>query len=46
MLRRIAHAESAIVPGAGHTSNMENPAVFNELVAEFLERVTGSAISP
>jgi pimeloyl-ACP methyl ester carboxylesterase len=37
-LRRIPQAESAIVLGAGHTSNMENPAAFNELVAGFLAR--------
>ena len=38
LLRRIAHAESAIIPGAGHTSNMEKPALFTELVEEFLNR--------
>ena len=38
MLRRIPNSESAIVPGAGHTSNMENPEVFNDLLAQFLIR--------
>jgi pimeloyl-ACP methyl ester carboxylesterase len=38
LLRRIAHADSAVVPAAGHTSNMENPAAFNELVVDFLNR--------
>jgi non-heme chloroperoxidase len=38
LLRRIPQAESAIVSGAGHTSNMENPSMFNQLVDEFLDR--------
>jgi pimeloyl-ACP methyl ester carboxylesterase len=37
MLRRIPQAESTIVPGAGHTSNMENPAAFNGQVDGFLK---------
>jgi hypothetical protein len=28
--------QTKIVPGAGHTSNMENAATFSERVAEFL----------
>lgn len=36
--RRVPHVEVAIVPGAGHTSNMENPESFNRLVSEFLNR--------
>ena len=35
--RGIGHAELAIVPGAGHMSNMEEPAAFNAAVARFLE---------
>jgi pimeloyl-ACP methyl ester carboxylesterase len=35
----IPHAESAIIPGAGHTSNMENPAVFNQCLRDFLTRI-------
>ena len=38
ILRRVPQAEAGIVPGAGHTSNMENPEAFNRLVGEFLER--------
>ena len=38
LLNRVPRAESAIVPGAGHTSNMENPSDFNRLIAEFLDR--------
>jgi len=36
--RLIPHAEIATVPGAGHTSNMENAAAFNALLRDFLER--------
>ena len=36
--RRVPQVEATIVPGAGHTSNMENPEAFNELVDEFLSR--------
>jgi 3-oxoadipate enol-lactonase len=32
-------AEYAILPDAGHLSNMDNPLVFNQRVMEFLERV-------
>lgn len=34
----IPHAGGATVPGAGHTSNMENAAAFNALLRDFLER--------
>jgi pimeloyl-ACP methyl ester carboxylesterase len=37
MRRRIPHVELGVVPGAGHTSNMENPDAFNHLVLSFLE---------
>jgi pimeloyl-ACP methyl ester carboxylesterase len=37
VLRRVPHAESTIVPGAGHTSNRENAAAFNRLLASFLK---------
>jgi pimeloyl-ACP methyl ester carboxylesterase len=33
----IGHAELVVVPGAGHMSNMEQPAAFNLAVARFLE---------
>ena len=36
ILKRVPNAEARIVPGAGHTSNMENAAEFNRLVEEFL----------
>ena len=36
LLATVPQVESAIVPGAGHTSNMENPEAFNRLVEEFL----------
>ena len=35
--RGIAQAELAIIPGAGHMSNMEQPAAFNHTLAQFLE---------
>ena len=38
ILRRVPQAESQVVPGAGHTSNMENPKSFNRLMSEFLDR--------
>jgi pimeloyl-ACP methyl ester carboxylesterase len=38
ILRRVPEAEATIVPGAGHTSNMENPGAFNALLYDFLSR--------
>lgn len=38
MRSRIPGAELHIVPGAGHFSNAENPAVFNERLLSFLKR--------
>jgi pimeloyl-ACP methyl ester carboxylesterase len=38
ILRRVPQAEARVVPGAGHTPNMENPEAFNQLVGEFLDR--------
>ena len=35
--RGIAGAELAIIPGAGHMSNMEQPAAFNLALARFLD---------
>lgn len=37
----IPHAEVSVVPGAGHTSNMENAGAFNALLRGFLERARG-----
>ena len=36
MLKLIPHSEEYIIPGAGHSSNMENPVAFNTRVDEFL----------
>jgi len=43
MRRRIPHANVEVIPGAGHTSNMENPEVFNEVVLRFLRENMGGA---
>ncbi|HEX8917359.1 MAG TPA: alpha/beta fold hydrolase [Chloroflexota bacterium] len=34
----IPHAETAVIPAAGHMSNMEAPAQFNDIVLRFLSR--------
>jgi pimeloyl-ACP methyl ester carboxylesterase len=34
-------AEYAVIPDAGHLSNMDNPLVFNRRVLDFLERLAG-----
>ena len=39
MKRHIPHAGLAVVPMTGHASNLEEPALFNQLVAEFLASV-------
>jgi pimeloyl-ACP methyl ester carboxylesterase len=36
--RRMPHCEFHVIPDAGHTSNMDNPAEFNRLLADFLAR--------
>jgi pimeloyl-ACP methyl ester carboxylesterase len=42
MLKRtIRSAGLAVLPRTGHTANLEDPAVFNRAVAEFLEAVKG-----
>ncbi len=41
MADRIPGARLAIIPGAAHLSNLEEPALFNELVRSFVENVTG-----
>jgi pimeloyl-ACP methyl ester carboxylesterase len=38
MQRGIPGAELVVIPGAGHMSNMEQPAAFNAALARFLER--------
>jgi pimeloyl-ACP methyl ester carboxylesterase len=42
MHERIRHSELYIIPGAAHMSNLENPAVFNEKVVGFLQRITAA----
>jgi 2-succinyl-6-hydroxy-2,4-cyclohexadiene-1-carboxylate synthase len=37
MQARMPHAETAIVPGAGHTVHLEQPAAFDEVVRTFLQ---------
>jgi len=37
----IPGAKLALVPGAGHLSNIENPAAFNRIVLDFLEALPG-----
>jgi len=39
MQAKIPGAELHVVPGAGHMSNLENPAFFNEKLVAFLKRV-------
>lgn len=38
MERTIPNVRSVVIPGAGHTSNMENPEGFNRDVSEFLSQ--------
>lgn len=39
ILKRVENSEAHIIPGAGHTSNMENAREFNRHVAAFLQRL-------
>jgi pimeloyl-ACP methyl ester carboxylesterase len=41
MERMIPDVQTAVIPDAGHTSNMENPEAFNREVLDFLSTVTG-----
>jgi pimeloyl-ACP methyl ester carboxylesterase len=41
MLRMIPDSRSAVVQDAGHTSNMENPGMFNSLIEEFITSLNG-----
>jgi non-heme chloroperoxidase len=45
MRRLIPKIETHIVPGAGHTSNMENPEAFNGFVDDFLGRVLSNKVN-
>jgi 3-oxoadipate enol-lactonase len=40
MVERIPHARLAIIPGAGHLSNLEQPDRFNEIVRAFVSTTT------
>lgn len=39
MKRHLPHAGLVVVPMTGHTVNIEEPALFNQVVAEFLAGV-------
>jgi pimeloyl-ACP methyl ester carboxylesterase len=39
MLKLIPNAEAHVILNAGHTSNMENPEMFNERVDVFLSKL-------
>lgn len=39
MQRALPHAELAVIPDAGHVSNLEDPAAFNAAVRGFLEKL-------
>ncbi|HLA19118.1 MAG TPA: alpha/beta fold hydrolase [Dehalococcoidia bacterium] len=43
MQREIAGSELAVVAGAGHVPHLDDPALFNRTVEEFLLRVAGTA---
>jgi 3-oxoadipate enol-lactonase len=45
--RRDALAEYAVIPGAGHASNLDNPEAFTEVLETFLGRVlpSGSCVA-
>ncbi len=43
MQARIPNAECHAIPGAGHMSNLEQPAVFNDRLREFLDQSTMTA---
>lgn len=39
LTQKIPVARKVVIPAAGHMSNMENPGVFNQVLAEFFEQV-------
>ncbi len=39
MMKRMPHAAISVIPEAAHLSNLENPAVFNERLLEFLQKI-------
>jgi pimeloyl-ACP methyl ester carboxylesterase len=46
MKRHIPHAGLVVVPMTGHTVNIEEPGLFNQLVAEFLTSVESGRWGP
>lgn len=42
LAEQMSQAQHAIMPGVGHMLNMEKPALFNELVLDFLQRKSGT----
>ena len=40
MAKAIPNARLEVVPGAGHVANLENPEVFNRILAEFLSELS------
>src|SRR6185437_5558270 len=40
MARLIPRSRLVVIPGAGHLSNLENPAAFNAAIAEFLAKLS------
>lgn len=46
MAKQARHGQFAVVPGAGHVSNLENPAAFNRLLLKFLEKAWGRGANP
>ena len=45
MHEAVAGSRLEIIPGAGHVSNAERPAAFNQVVGEFLREVAGASPS-
>lgn len=42
LAEQLPHAQHAVMPGVGHMLNMEKPALFNELVLDFLQEKSGT----
>lgn len=45
LARALRPAQLAVIPGAGHLSNLDNPAVYNRVLAEFLAAHSQTASS-
>ena len=46
MAAAIPGARLALIPGAGHLANLEEPAAFNRAVADFLTEICAARASP